>query len=60
MPASYHSYLVERQWFFNNLLGEILRSELKMSWKDTSSKRYANGIRRYYEWASAKPQVIAD
>jgi Restriction endonuclease len=41
-------------------LGEILRSELKMSWKDTSSKRYANGIRRYYEWASANPQVIAD
>jgi hypothetical protein len=33
-------------------LGENLNTELKMNWKPSSSLRYANGLRRYYEWAS--------
>lgn len=33
-------------------LGDHLDTELKMNWKPASSLRYANGLRRYYEWAS--------
>ena len=38
----------------NAELGEHLNAELKMSWKPASSLRYANGLRRYYEWASQR------
>ena len=31
MPASYHSSLVERQWFFNNLLGPSTQKPAKIS-----------------------------
>jgi hypothetical protein len=34
----------------NSALGEILRTGLKQDWKPTSALRYANGIKRYYEW----------
>jgi hypothetical protein len=33
-------------------LGEILRTKLQQDWKPTSGLRYANGVRRYFEWAS--------
>lgn len=36
----------------NSALGDVLRSELKQDWKPTSALRYANGIKRYFEWAS--------
>ena len=36
----------------NLTLGETLRSELQQDWKPTSGLRYANGVRRYVEWAS--------
>jgi hypothetical protein len=36
----------------NAELGENLNTELKMNWKSSLSLRYANGLRRYYEWAS--------
>ncbi len=38
----------------NAELGEHLSTELKMDWKPASSLRYANGLRRYYEWASQR------
>jgi hypothetical protein len=36
----------------NSALGEVLRSGLKQDWKPTSALRYANGLKRYFEWAS--------
>jgi hypothetical protein len=36
----------------NSALGGVLRSELKQDWKPSSALRYANGIKRYFEWAS--------
>jgi DNA-binding Xre family transcriptional regulator len=33
-------------------LGDALRSGLQQDWKPTSGLRYANGVRRYFEWAS--------
>jgi hypothetical protein len=36
----------------NSSLGDVLRSELKQDWKPTSALRYANGLKRYFEWAS--------
>jgi len=33
-------------------LGEILKTKLQQDWKSTSGLRYANGVRRYFEWAS--------
>lgn len=38
----------------NAALGEVLRAELRESWKATSSLRYANGLKRYFEWATQK------
>jgi hypothetical protein len=38
----------------NLALGEVLRSGLKQDWKPTSALRYANGIKRYYEWTSVR------
>ena len=42
----------------NTSLGEILRMELDEEWKPSSAKRYANGIRRYFEWALETGDVI--
>lgn len=36
----------------NLALGNILKVELQQDWKPTSGLRYANGVRRYFEWAS--------
>lgn len=38
-------------------LGNILRAELQQDWKSTSGLRYANGVRRYFEWASNSRQA---
>jgi hypothetical protein len=38
----------------NAALGEALRSGLQEEWKPTSALRYANGIRRYYDWAAGE------
>jgi Restriction endonuclease/AAA ATPase domain len=32
-------------------LGDALRARLQQDWKPTSGLRYANGVRRYFEWA---------
>lgn len=33
-------------------LGDVLRIGLQQEWKPTSGLRYANGVRRYFEFAS--------
>ena len=36
----------------NASLGDHLKAELKQDWKPASALRYANGIKRYFEWTS--------
>ena len=36
----------------NLALGDKLRTGLQQDWRPTSGLRYANGVRRYFEWAS--------
>jgi hypothetical protein len=44
----------------NLALGEELRLGLHQDWKPTSGLRYANGVRRYFEWASKSKQDQAN
>jgi hypothetical protein len=37
----------------NAALGDTLRTQLKEGWKPTSSLRYANGLKRFYMWATS-------
>ncbi len=36
----------------NLALGDTLKAGLQQDWKPASGLRYANGVRRYFEWAS--------
>ena len=42
----------------NATLGERLKAALHTNWKPASSRRYANGVKGYYMWATSEPAEV--